>query len=782
MILKIGILRTTFLLLAAMWCALPSWGVLSEYNLDRTLISLSADMMALQQKVRKDIRRFENRQIEFRNEIKSLGEMCDETAVMLYSQDERYLYGTLQATQGMKDVVRRIRSRREKLTQLETDLSTVTDRYRELSDFLKELEGTPSTPKSREALHKSIVIADSLRESVDSCISSMASDKMKYGDLVLKADKLEAYNNAVLERAQTIMFGKCGESIGEFLSHFSTRWSEFKDDLVWRFFTGQSDMDDWNSKEDRMYEYMDIKFYISLVIASCFYLLARFTTFCPAWIARKRIYWTLCLWLMANVAGLIMILLTVGVDPMLRIIVMLDSELYLLALLILTSSTVRLRRARIGKSLLSYLPMFLLTYILIEYRQDLVPISTVTFTAPFFFILSLMGQTVIMAYNLKKLEPTDRRMAWANIVVIALCSLSVCLGYTILGSMLFLFWSGLVTGILFFELVKAFINKKGLTKKGIPGLTVRLLIYPLEIPAIIFAAIYWVAHIYNLTSWFFDLMNAPFVDMPDKVGVVSVVKVLSIYGLGVIVNYGLTLAKSILRRNAANRQGEVAVAITIGNIFIWLCYAIVIILILDINKAGLIAAVGGASVGIGFALKNTFENFFSGLSLMTGRLRPGDILEYEGVRGKVLDIGIISTRMETEDGPIMTMPNRQLFEKNFKNMTRNHRVELRHIVFDISADNDPKTVRDIILDSFHGVDGVDEGRRHVVIIRNFGSGVLRIELKVWIDSEKYLAAEPAVREAVFEAFRLHGIQEASFLQKIDSKGADSIMRNQLTIL
>lgn len=53
------------LLMAAMWFTLPSWGVLSEYNLDQTMISLSADMAELQQNVRKDIRRFENRQIEF---------------------------------------------------------------------------------------------------------------------------------------------------------------------------------------------------------------------------------------------------------------------------------------------------------------------------------------------------------------------------------------------------------------------------------------------------------------------------------------------------------------------------------------------------------------------------------------------------------------------------------------------------------------------------------------------------------------------------------------------
>lgn len=68
--------------MTAMCFTLPSWGVLSEYDLDQTLISLSADMTALQQNVRKDIRRFENRQKEFCNEIAYLDDMCDETAVM----------------------------------------------------------------------------------------------------------------------------------------------------------------------------------------------------------------------------------------------------------------------------------------------------------------------------------------------------------------------------------------------------------------------------------------------------------------------------------------------------------------------------------------------------------------------------------------------------------------------------------------------------------------------------------------------------------------------------
>ena len=91
-------------------------------------------------------------------------------------------------------------------------------------------------------------------------------------------------------------------------------------------------------------------------------------------------------------------------------------------------------------------------------------------------------------------------------------------------------------------------------------------------------------------------------------------------------------------------------------------------------------------------------------------------------------------------------------------------------------------MRNLILDCFRDIDGVDNTQKHVVIMRNFGSGVMRVELKVWIDSEKYLATEPAVREAVFEAFRANGIKKASFIEQVDAKGSDSIMENNRTIL
>lgn len=774
--------RYIFLLLTAMCFALPSKAVLSEDNIDRTLMSLSADMKVLEENIQSDLRRFENRQTEFRNDITRLSEVCDEMGIVLYSQDERYLYGTLQASQSMKDVIRQIKSKKNNLDLIENDLSAISMRYGELSTFLDGLKDRRFTVDGREALLASRSIADSLRANLQACLSTLDVDKAAYLNLLHTADKLEAYNNQVLGQTQARIFRTGNETFPEILAHFSIRWHEFVYDLKWRFFTGQSATDNWNSMEDRMYDLLDINGYLSLFIAICFYIVTIFRRFCPRWVRGKHFYFSLILYLAIKGIGLVMIRLFSETTPQVRMILMLDLELYLLALLIVASITIRLNRKRIGRALFSYLPMFFLAFMLIEYRQDLVALSTVTFTAPFLFFAALVGQSAVMIVNLKKLEKADRQMAWANLCVIVAGGVVVYIGYTVLATMLFLLWIGIVNGLLLLALTRAWIASKKPVNNSTIGLTLQLFIYPLVMPAVMLMAVAWVAHIYNLSLWLNDILSAPFVNMPDKIGVVSIAKLISIYVLGVCVNYGIALAKNLLHRNPKYRQGQTAVIISIGNIIIWLLYVIAVMVILDINKTGVIAAVGGASVGIGFALKDTFENLFSGMSLMTGRLRPGDILQYEGERGKVLNIGIISTTMETEDGPIMTMTNRQLFEKNFKNMTRNHCVELRHITFDISADNDPKAVRRLILDSFRDIDGVDNTRKHVVIIRNFGSGVMRVELKVWIDSEKYLAAEPAVREAVFEAFRANGIQKATFMEQIESKGSDSMMTNNRTIL
>ena len=92
--------------------------------------------------------------------------------------------------------------------------------------------------------------------------------------------------------------------------------------------------------------------------------------------------------------------------------------------------------------------------------------------------------------------------------------------------------------------------------------------------------------------------------------------------------------------------------------------------------AGAIETVSaGLAAGLGFAMKDLLENFFYGISLMSGRVRVGDYIECDGIRGKVESITYQSTQIITSDGSVMAFLNSALFNKNFKNLTRNNSYE-----------------------------------------------------------------------------------------------------------
>ena len=87
-------------------------------------------------------------------------------------------------------------------------------------------------------------------------------------------------------------------------------------------------------------------------------------------------------------------------------------------------------------------------------------------------------------------------------------------------------------------------------------------------------------------------------------------------------------------------------------------------------------AARGLATGIGFAMKDILENIYYGISLMAGRIKVGDYIICDGIRGKVSSISYTSTMLEGIDGSVIAFTNSQLFTKNYKNLTKNHGLEL----------------------------------------------------------------------------------------------------------
>lgn len=87
---------------------------------------------------------------------------------------------------------------------------------------------------------------------------------------------------------------------------------------------------------------------------------------------------------------------------------------------------------------------------------------------------------------------------------------------------------------------------------------------------------------------------------------------------------------------------------------------------------------GALGVGIGLGLQNIVNNLVSGIILIFERpFQIGDYIELNGKKGVVRDIGIRSSRMMTEDGTEIIMPNGDLLSGEVINWTvRNNQVRI----------------------------------------------------------------------------------------------------------
>ena len=93
----------------------------------------------------------------------------------------------------------------------------------------------------------------------------------------------------------------------------------------------------------------------------------------------------------------------------------------------------------------------------------------------------------------------------------------------------------------------------------------------------------------------------------------------------------------------------------------------------------LIATAGLASIAIGFAFQDIFENFFAGiLILLNFPFHAGDFIEVDGLTGKVEDITIRMTKLRQTSGELLLIPNATIFKGNVNVLTNKpkRRIEL----------------------------------------------------------------------------------------------------------
>lgn len=150
----------------------------------------------------------------------------------------------------------------------------------------------------------------------------------------------------------------------------------------------------------------------------------------------------------------------------------------------------------------------------------------------------------------------------------------------------------------------------------------------------------------------------------------------------------------------------------------------------DLGNLALIA--GALSVGIGLGLQNVVNNFVSGIILLFERpIKVGDWVSINGEEGKVKQINIRATEVETFKKTSLIIPNANLLSTTVTNLTHSDNSSRMSINVGVAYGSDTKRVAEILLECAENHKRVLKKPAPSVIFKDFGPSSLDFELRCY---------------------------------------------------
>jgi small-conductance mechanosensitive channel len=196
-----------------------------------------------------------------------------------------------------------------------------------------------------------------------------------------------------------------------------------------------------------------------------------------------------------------------------------------------------------------------------------------------------------------------------------------------------------------------------------------------------------------------------------------------------------------------------------------------------------VTIIGGAlGVGIGFGMQAIVNNFVSGLILLFERpIKVGDVIQLsDGQRGRVINLGLRATIIETFDRAEIVVPNGDLISNQVTNWTLGNRSMRLIIPVGVAYGSDVETVTRVLMTVATQSSQVLKTPQPMVLFLNFGDSSLDFQLRVWIaDFNDRRVIQSALVREIDRGFRAEGVeipfpQRDLHLRSVDGKAADRL--------
>ena len=150
----------------------------------------------------------------------------------------------------------------------------------------------------------------------------------------------------------------------------------------------------------------------------------------------------------------------------------------------------------------------------------------------------------------------------------------------------------------------------------------------------------------------------------------------------------------------------------------------------------LLGGAGVIGIAVGFAVKDTIENYIASLMLSIRQpFRARDHIVINGQEGIVVRLTSRATILMTLDGNQLRIPNAEVFKGTILNYTKNPE---RRFTFELGVDanDDPLAAIKVGLDAILTLAFVLDEPKAIAVITNVGDSNIVLEFQVWVDQSE----------------------------------------------
>lgn len=764
------------MLVLALMVVLPSHAVLKEKNIENTLSLLRLELTNYRTELERQSGLMKAQQEQVMMNMISVMNRSRQNSLMLYSQKNGFIfdltYACHEATEQYQEFQKNVKPFRQYLNTADVEIS----RYDSLINELGTMGKYGLSEKAKVDRNVCITLAINIRHTLNDNRVQMRDYIKIYNQTEERLKYLNTYANTRYKDIQQSIFSNRGDNYVNILKNIGHNVVETSETVSEKYKPQKKVKSDWDSR-------IMLGLLIILALGTGISLLINFVVI--RWIARRLTRYSrfekykdwleekiTCINLAMSVATFAIILGVVRIIVEQNFIIMASGLLInytWLMEVILLSIMLRLDGDKIKSGLKLYSPIMVIGFLVIAFRIALVPNALVSLVFPPILAVSIFWQWNAIRKHQQNTEMSDRYYSYASLAVFIFSTISSWVGYTLLAVEILIWWVMQLTCILTITFMqgwlKTYSKNKKMDEKPITQTWIFNFIYKVIMPVLgvlsVMISIYWAADVFNLSDTTWKIFSNYYINEDGfRASIITIALAAILYFLFAYLNKTIMALLYIHFENTDHKTAATrfVMAKNVIQVVVWGIWLLIVLGLFKVNNTWLVVVSGGLSTGIGFAMKDIIENIYYGISLMTGRIKVGDLIECDGIRGSVSSINYTSTMVNTTDGSVIAFQNSQLFTKNYKNLTRNHGYELDVIVIGVAYGSNAAQVKALLTETVSKLDCRDKKKDVNVVFSNFGADSIDFKVLVWVPVMTRTYADGEIKEAIYNCLNENNIE------------------------